>query len=237
MIRISRKGIEAIAIRVTDAYKKMDVLKNEDVNRIDPELLCTNLLKLKVDYHHLSKNGTILGLTSYNSCEIEIYDKDSQSLMYDLDGKTILVESDLKSADTIGRCNFTLAHEASHQIFNILYPKEYGVNAIKRQVHYYKKEQKITYPVTDWLEWQANALASAILLPEDFIKRGMLIFNLGEKIKVLNKVFREMTYNRFCDLAIFLGCSKTALAIRMKQLGLIEHDNLDDPYAIIEITR
>jgi hypothetical protein len=36
-------------------------------------------------------------------------------------------------------------------------------------------------------------------------------------------------------MASFLGVSKTALAIRMKQLGLLENNHLDDPYCIVDI--
>lgn len=39
----------------------------------------------------------------------------------------------------------------------------------------------------------------------------------------------------FNDLADFLGCSKKALAIRMKQLGLLKKEYLDNPFDIINI--
>ena len=42
-------------------------------------------------------------------------------------------------------------------------------------------------------------------------------------------------YKRFEALADFLGCSKKALAIRMKQLGLLKKEYLDNPFDIINI--
>ena len=61
------------------------------------------------------------------------------------------------------------------------------------------------------------------------------MFSLGEKVKTLNKVFFPKEYEHFSDMASFLGVSKTALAIRMKQLGLLENNHLDDPYCIVDI--
>ena len=67
-------------------------------------------------------------------------------------------------------------------------------------------------------------VGAAILLPENLIKQGMYLFSLGEKIECLNKIYYPSVYKRFDALADFLGCSKKALAIRMKQLGLLKKD-------------
>lgn len=61
----------------------------------------------------------------------------------------------------------------------------------------------------------------------------MYLFGLGEKIEYLNKIYRPKEYERFSALADFLGCSKKALAIRMKQLGLIKKEYLDNPFDMI----
>ena len=36
----------------------------------------------------------------------------------------------------------------------------------------------------DWHEWQADALAAALLLPKDAVTDAMFLFVLGEKMKV-----------------------------------------------------
>ena len=82
---------------------------------------------------------------------------------------------------------------------------------------------------------QANALASAILLPRELVEKGMFLFSLGDKIEVLNKIYFHKVYEQFSGLAQFLGVSKQALSIRMKQLGLLEHDYLNDPDSILEV--
>ena len=46
-----------------------------------------------------------------------------------------------------------------------------------------------------------------------------------------------MENDKFAALADFLGSSKKALAIRMKQLGLLEHDYLDNPFSMLEVVK
>ena len=67
------------------------------------------------------------------------------------------------------------------------------------------------------------------------IKQGMYLFSLGEKIECLNKIYFPGVYKRFDALADFLGCSKKALAIRMKQLGLLKKEYLDNPFDLVTV--
>lgn len=70
--RLSRKSLEAIAERVIRAYMKLPEVANRPVYRIYPETLAEKLLGLKIDYQHLSVDGSILGLTSYGKIGIEL---------------------------------------------------------------------------------------------------------------------------------------------------------------------
>ena len=54
----------------------------------------------------------------------------------------------------------------------------------------------------------------------------MFFFGLGKTIKVLSKKYSEYKYERFCEMAEFLQVSKTALAYRLEQLGLLERNYL-----------
>ena len=121
------------------------------------------------------------------------------------------------------------------QIFKMLFPNDYGITQKSAGVHYYKANSERNKPISDWEEWQANTLGAAILLPENLIKQGMFLFNLGDKIECLNKIYFPEVYKRFDALADFLGCSKKALAIRMKQLGLLKKEYLDNPFDLVDI--
>lgn len=236
MKALSRSDIEQIAAQVIAAYRKLPQLSGKEIYKIDPEILCKDLLNLSIDYKHLSPTGTILGLTSYAEVEIEVFEDDDTLSVCFLDGKTVLIERDLKENEKQrGRCNFTVIHEAGHQIYRMLFPADYGAKPQHKTVHFYRTDAEKKRHMTDWEEWQANTLASAILLPKELIEQAMFLFGVESKIKMLNKIFAPNDYRKFTDIAKFLGSSKTALAIRMKQFGLLEQDYLEDPYRMVDI--
>lgn len=236
MLKLSRKDLENIAERVLVSYRNLPEVKKKKMYRIDPELLLTKVLGLNIEYQHLSVDGSILGLTSFEEVEVEVLDYTDMDSFFFLDGKTVLVERDLHDDSAqVGRCNFTTMHEGGHQILKRLFPNEYGSTQQIPVVHYYKHNSEKNKPISDWEEWQANTLAAAILMPRDLVENGMYLFDLGKKIKCLNRITDIRTYEKFSALAEFLGTSKSALAIRMKQLNLLEKEYLDNPFAILDI--
>ena len=236
MVKLSRKDLENIAERVLVSYRKLPEVQKKKMYRIDPELLLTKVLGLNIEYQHLSVDGSILGLTSFDEVEVEVLDYADTDTFFSLDGKTVLIEQDLHNDSTqIGRCNFTIMHEGGHQILNKLFPSEYRSTTQISAVHYYKQNSEKNKPISDWEEWQANTLAAAILMPRDLVEYGMYLFELGKRIKCLNRIVDIKTYEKFSALAEFLGTSKSALAIRMKQLNLLEKEYLDNPFAILDI--
>ena len=86
--------------------------------------------------------------------------------------------------------------------------------------------QIVKKKVTDWYEWQADVLAAALLLPPDALELAMFWFGLGKKMKVLSRKYSQYRYEQFCEMAQTLGVSKTTLAYRMEQLGLLERNYL-----------
>ena len=90
----------------------------------------------------------------------------------------------------------------------------------------YRRSVNERRQITDWYEWQADALAAALLLPKDALLDSMFLFGLGDKMKVLSKKYSPNNYERFCNMAEFLQVSKTTLSYRMEQLGLLERNYL-----------
>lgn len=235
MKHLSRKDIEAIAEKYIEAYMKLPELKDTPIYRIDPELFLTRVLGLNIGYEHLSYDNSLLGITAFEEIVVKVLDGSDREEDLLIDGNTVLIETDLKHDGKYkGRKNFTLMHEGSHQIFKRLFPNDYGKNA-SAPLRCYRANSERSGRITDWEEWQANALASATLLPPKLISQGMFLFGLGEKIECLNKLYRPEEFERFAALADFLGSSKKALAIRMKQLGLVKKEYLDNPFDMINI--
>lgn len=231
---LSQNDIEAIAQRVTTAYQKLPGLCAVPVTKVDPERLAAELLGLSIGYHSLSRWGRILGLTAYGDVGVPIFDDPERPEYCFVDRKTVLIDKSLVEEDAnVGRYHFTLAHEACHQVFRMLFPKEYLPSVMQRRVHFctlppYVKEEY-------WEEWRTNRLASAVLMPADMVQMNMLAFGLGDKLRMLNSVFAPEDYQKFSDMADYMGVSKKALSIRMKQLGLLELDYLGAPYDLIDV--
>ena len=151
-----------------------------------------------------------------------------------LDGKTVLVEKDLIDDERQeGRRNFTIMHEGAHHILKIVYPNDYGVAA--PTIHYHKENKNQNKRITDWEEWQADTLASMLLMPKEVVSRGMALVGLPNKIPALSRICSGDTYIKFCYLANFLGVSKKALAIRLKQMGVVAKEYIGNPYGLIDI--
>lgn len=200
MPRLSRRSIEAIANRIVTAYKKLPILQGQQPDMVQPELLAHDLLGLTTEYHSLSRNGSILGLTACGEVDVRIYDDPRHPEYFHLDGRTLLIDQELvKEGANKGRFHFTLAHETCHQVFKMLFPGEYATPMRLRKIHYCTE---VPMEGGDyWEEWRTNALASAVLMPEDMVRSNMLAFGLNERIPMLNRVYAAEDYGRFSDMA------------------------------------
>ncbi len=235
---LSRWDIEQISKRVIRAYEKQPKAPKGRLRWVDAEVLSKDLLSLTVAYVTLSLDQQILGATSPGPLGIRIFDDSGKPDYYFVDGKTLLLDKSLLAAGSSeGRHNFTLIHEASHQIYNMLYPAEYTSDVKRRQVMYsipklhWLKRSGPEY----WEEWRTNVLASALILPEDYLKFNMYMLGMPERIRVLDSVYDRTGYRQFCELAGEMHVSKQALAIRMKGLGLLKEDHLLSPGSSLNI--
>ena len=233
---LSRGKIEQIASRVVTAYCGAEPQASSTGGRICPEILAQKLLGLKVEYRSLSRNGSILGMTAFEKVGVRVYENNAPSY-YFLDGHTILIDASLAEEGTNpGRRSFTLMHETCHQIFRMLFPAEYMPPAQCRKVccctssMYGHRIRPI-----NWEEWRVNTLTAAILMPKELLIDQMHATGLGDKLRLLNKIFAPKEYEKFAAVAEAMGVSKAALAIRMKQLHLLDRDDLKDPYALVRV--
>ena len=216
---LSRNDIEQIAEKILAIYTEAYVPEKHLFYQVVPEELA-EVLGLEVDYQILSLDGTILGVTAPDEQYVPVYDN-KQECCYYLDGNTILIDTRLcASPKTIGRKNYTLAHEIAHQVLYKAFPDAYA--SANRIMCDYRRIPSNRKKVTNWTEWQADALAAALLLPKDAILDGMFLTGLGEHIGTLSRKYTPNKYDSFCYLATALGVSQSALAYRMEQLGLLK---------------
>lgn len=224
MAYLSRADLDSFAERILCDFVKVEHPKGHLCYNVDPIRLA-RFYGYNIVYVTITREGSILGQTSTGKMWTPIIDEDGNDILFYLDGKTILIDKRLaKDPKCIGRRNFTIAHELAHQFINRAFPEVYGSQC--RILSDYRRSEKPHKEITDWREWQADAMAAALLLPKEAIEEAMFVFGLGAKIKVLSKKYSEYKYGRFCEMAEFLQVSKTALAYRLEQLGLLERNCL-----------
>lgn len=221
---LSKNDIERIAQPIVEMYKLACVPQYRMCYNVDPMQLA-DVLDFKIQYSYLSQDGSILGETASTPIWTTIIDSALGETYYYLDGKTILIDKRLlNNPRIVGRKNFTIAHELAHLILNNRYPEMYGSQF--RTLCAYRKTSQNRKEISDWHEWQADTLAAALLLPPDALDEAMFMFCLGSKMKVLSRKYSQHNYENFCRMAEFLQVSKTTLAYRMEQLGLLERNYL-----------
>lgn len=86
MKHLSRLDIEAIAEKYITAYMELPEVQDMQIYRIEPELFLERVLGLKIDYAHLSYDGSLLGMTSFVEVMVDVMtaDFEEEHKLYDL---------------------------------------------------------------------------------------------------------------------------------------------------------
>ena len=195
---ISAGTLEAIARKTLKRYHPNYL--NQEPQAVPIEKLVEDVFGLSIEYMCLVESGDELGRMIYDdgyttrfNPEIDDYE------LVKVTAGTILVDARLLSDPKLyGRFRFTLAHELAHWILH----KEFFTGT---------KMAAATYGIgnadNNAIEWQANYLATAILMPAGQVKRGF--YRL-----------RMQTSSHISALANIFEVSKQAVEIRLTELGL-----------------
>ncbi len=135
-----------------------------------------------------------------------------------------------KSIVDTERFPFTLAHEFGHMVFhrNLKIDKE-DYSEITDTEYDLVSGKKILTSTRDWIEWQANKFASAILLPRatfynalcDIQNKFGITKNVGY-VYVSRKPYSLQDYNSVTNhLAQLYSVSKKSVEFRLKNLELL----------------
>ncbi|MFA9423467.1 MAG: ImmA/IrrE family metallo-endopeptidase [Sedimentibacter sp.] len=146
-------------------------------------------MHLGIDYVNINKNCDVLGMMIFSDGPVELYDKNiDKYIRRDYIKGTLLVEKDLSETSNRGRERFTIAHEMVHwdkhqlRFMALFYKDKITAKA------YRSSQEKIYNPKTpeEWMEWQADNLAAAILMPADMFKLK------SEELKIKQQASEEI---------------------------------------------
>ena len=165
------------------------------------EKIIEDIYKISIEYMRLTEAGDELGRMIYDNGFSTRFNegKDDYELVAVTEG-TMLIESLLvNDPNANGRYRFTLAHELSHWRLHKHIYKGTGIAAATygtdMQTH-------------NAIEWQANYLAKAILMPVSQVKRGF-------------HGIADTNQNKIITLAGVFEVSKQAMEYRLRELGLV----------------
>lgn len=198
---------------------------------IDIDRFVLRYLHMNQDFFYLSHNGIYLGMTVFRDTDrIPVYIPELGRAEYASSrANTVIIDESLTAENQEHRYRFTMGHEASHEILHpdyFLYRDVLGIPYAWNQPSYIKcrtddycighdkKIQVWTDPKR--IEWQANRLSSAILMPRCSVRMLLAHFpDRGEanRAYIISKKVSE-TFNVSFDSAYY----------RLKDLNVIDKD-------------
>lgn len=231
---LSRVQLEEIAAAVTDDFNCFffgvpPEMEREDILPTPIDQLAREYLGLEVVFAPLSSDGSICGLTSYANTSFTI-ETNGGPREYTLKENQVILDKRFIQPGQVkklcGKRRFTLAHECAHQILFQLESDEIKSrwkNAYATRKAYSVRDLKTK---EDWNEWQANVLGAALLMPCREIELAMGAFAEERILKNYGGRFSFLDERVLALLCQTFGVSRTAIIIRLRELGYLE----DHPY-------
>lgn len=231
---LSRIQLEEIAAAVTDDFNCFffgipPVMEREDILPAPIDQLAREYLGLEVVFAPLSTDGSICGLTAYADTKFTA-EKDGLTYSFPLKKNQVVLDQSFIQPGQVkklcGKRRFTLAHECAHQILFQLESDEIKSrwkDAYATRKAYSLRDLKSK---EDWNEWQANVLGAALLMPCREIELAMWKFAEERVLQNYGGRFSFLDERALALLCQAFGVSRTAIIIRLRELGYLE----DRPY-------
>lgn len=147
---------------------------------VEPQQLAKNM-GLNVIVKNITKDFSVFGQIYFHDCEAELYDEDSDEMVKtNVDARTIFVDPKAYFLRNLGAVNNTIVHECVHwdkhrKSFEL--ERLYNSNASKIKCQVVGGIKDNTRDLTDWMEWQANALTPRIQMPLAMFKTKAFEFS------------------------------------------------------------
>lgn len=231
--------LESIAHDEISSFMRSPVLQAAE---IDIEQFAKEHLRIRFDYAELSNNQSILGMMVFQDCHVPFYDSAKGTINhFEVKAGTALIDKSLLEGPKMQhRARFTAAHECAHWILhrpakaiqntavNIQPPSRTDSTIVCRTSNSKSLSDSQQKTASEWKEWQADNLASALLMPGASVRAFMrnylefenkksnpLIDAFGERMVIAKNasMLRQMS-------AVF-NVSVSAAEFRLKRLGYL----------------
>lgn len=225
LIYLSRSDLKDIALQLLADYYGTAKLP---IKRLEADEFAVCYIGLDVRYAPMTCAGrTILGVIAYENTVIELDPGNFESNI-SIKKRTVFLNNCLRGSSQQGRRNFTLVHECAHQAIYLLNPDTFTRCRCREQGRTYSLRE-LADADDYWSEWQANTLASELLMPEHIIHELLRKNNQSRKVRIYPEdrlLFSERRLIR--NMADYLGVSRSALLIRLKHLRLLDYRSQEE---------
>ena len=219
---INREQLEFVA---TDFLRRNYPEALKTPQPVEPQVLAEKM-GLSVEMREITKYFSVFGQLYFHDCDAELYDGDCDELVKtSVSARTIFVDPKAYFLRNLGSVNNTTVHECVHwdlhrKAFELERLYNSSATRIKCQVVGGIKDN--SRDATDWMEWQANAIAPRIQMPLstfktkafEYIKQFRAELGKSELIDVMEPVIDA--------LAAFFCVSRISAKIRMIDAGYEE---------------
>ena len=233
---LSRAEINAIAEGYVQEFQEKALNRPEP---FDIEAFLEIYMGMTPDFQYLSHNGIYLGMTVFNETDrLPVYDPYTNRAVYiHADANTVLIDRRLlEDQNQEHRLRFTQGHEAGHGIFHTqcfyrdpaqlsifsLLDQETDIPAIRCRTDAIFSRSRTDpghWSDHDWMEWQANAMSSALLLPRPAVR---YLFDLNSRTgSRCSQIIKTI-----CDLIVECNVSHEAALYRLKDMGYVKEDEV-----------
>ncbi|OOM76982.1 hypothetical protein CLPUN_25080 [Clostridium puniceum] len=235
----SKDELEKIAENHLEVYNSRLLTKPSEITITD---FIERHLKLELKFLPISQDGEILGYMVFKPAKIIIYNmyNGKEKQYFNISEASVIVDSELSdNKKEIGRFRFTCAHEAAHWILHrdvFLQDLSNPVISDAEDIltDKYNEGYKDNIANDKRMEWQANYLGGALLMPKKTFLKEFL--NMLVLLGITNKTYLYRD-SQLCNINNYrciinritsvFNVSKEAARIRLLQLNLLkEHENI-----------
>lgn len=209
------------------------ILNKQEIDLIGEKLVrdfCPEAMETPMEMDIDSFIERYLGMTVFNDTgKIPVYNPNKRCAEYvSAKARTVIIDSSLLDEGQEHRYRFTMGHEGGHDIFHSRYFR-YNPN----QLSFFDRGEtpmiqcrtdiqgENRKPVEQWndrdrMEWQANRLSAALLMPKS------MVFKLIESLPSMEKLLRDVTY--IMKVSKTFNVSTEAAKHRLLELGIVQRE-------------
>lgn len=229
---LSKDEINSIAEGFVQDFQESALTSPEE---FDVEAFLELYMGMTPDFQYLSHNGIYLGMTVFNETDkIPVYDPYTNRAEYiHADANTVIIDRRLiENEKQEHRLRFTQGHEAGHSIFHTkcfyrnpdqlsmfaMLDAEEDIPMIRCRtdsIFSRSNTDPRNWSDNEWMEWHANAMSSALLMPRPAVRR---LFDTNGRFgsrcsQIIKTIF---------DLIEYCNVSHEAALYRLKDLGYVQ---------------